>query len=528
MMTKTYRQAAAMVAAVLVVMSTIVLRSATGTLAPSPYLTVLNANGAPISGACVWTYMAGTSTPVATYTDKTIAVANSNPIIADSSGQFVAYLVPGTSYKFVFETACTPPAHGSVLRTQDGIDAVPSAASALDVTGTAGETITGGMCAYLSDGSGAKVAGQWYKCDSGNGYSSIFPEVGLATSTITAATSGTFRLSGQATGLSGLTIGAEYYASTGGALTATAPSFRRHLGHADSTTTLIVTADPPIPLISFINDFRLSLTTATCVTTADVTAAGTLFWTPCTGNRVTVFSTTGAIETCAAAELSIAVPAAVSQVYDVWVFDSAFGACSMSLELLAWTNDTTRATAISRTNGRWTKTGDTSRLYLGSVRSTTVANQTEDSAAKRYLYNQYNRAPRSLIRTTTGNWPYTSGTIRQANATAANQVEIVVGVAEVLLDLRLMVVAAVANTGGAAFSSVGIGEDSTTTFSGLNNVANEDNAGDIHPLGAQLVKYPAVGRHFYSWNEAGDGVNISTFYGNSATSQSGLTGRIEQ
>lgn len=519
MMTKTYKQLAAIAAVVLLVIGTTVprLEAATGTLAPAPYLTVLDSSGNPLSGACVWTYVAGTSTPVATYTDKTVTVANSNPIIADSAGQVVAYLIPGQSYKFTFETACTPPAHGSVLRTQDGIDAVPSSSSALDVTGTAGETITAGQCAYLSDGSGAKVAGQWYKCDSANGYSSTLGEVGIVPSTINGGTSGAIRLAGAVPGLSGLAVGSEYFVGSAGAITATAPALRRHLGHADSSTSLILTADPAslVQQQPLLNDFRLSLTTATCITTADVTAAGTLFWTPCTGNRMSVFSTAGVSETCAAAELSIAVPAAVSQMYDVWVYDTSFGACTLSLELLAWTNDTTRATGISRSSGRYTKTGDTSRMYVGSVRSTTVANQTEDSVTKRYVWNMYNRVPRQLLRNeSTGSWNYTIATWRQANASTANQVEAVIGVSESPIWITLNVLG-LNSAGGGIPVTIGIGEDSTTAAVSAASVGVGFvfTAGDNKNISATLQKVPAVGYHKYVWLEASTATGTTTFFG---------------
>ena len=36
---------------------------ASGTLAPSPYLTVLDGNGSPVPGARIYTYAAGTTTP---------------------------------------------------------------------------------------------------------------------------------------------------------------------------------------------------------------------------------------------------------------------------------------------------------------------------------------------------------------------------------------------------------------------------------------------------------------------------------
>src|SRR5882672_10361615 len=77
--------------------------AATGTLMPSPYQSLFDANGNPVNNGKVCTYLAGSSTPVATYTDVNLSVANANPIRTDSAGRFVVYLTPGTSYKFVYQ-----------------------------------------------------------------------------------------------------------------------------------------------------------------------------------------------------------------------------------------------------------------------------------------------------------------------------------------------------------------------------------------------------------------------------------------
>jgi len=94
-------------------------------LMPSPYFTVFDSAGNPVSGACIWVYLASTSTPTPTYTSVTLGTPNTNPIVADSAGRFGAWLAAGISYKFQFETACTAPAHGSVIRTVDGVMSVP-------------------------------------------------------------------------------------------------------------------------------------------------------------------------------------------------------------------------------------------------------------------------------------------------------------------------------------------------------------------------------------------------------------------
>lgn len=216
------------------------------TLMPSIRQTVLNAAGQLVNGGCVWTYLAGTTTPTNTYTDQTGSTPNANPIQA-SGGFYVAYLTPGVAYKFVVEnTPCNGGLHGAVIYTQDNIGAVPLSGSNVAIIGTAAQTLTAGMCAYLSDGSGGRTAGQFYQCDSTNTYSStISPTVGLVPSTITAGNTGSITTEGEVTGLASLSVGATYYASTGGALTTAAPANARRLGQADTSTSLVLTANPP-------------------------------------------------------------------------------------------------------------------------------------------------------------------------------------------------------------------------------------------------------------------------------------------
>jgi hypothetical protein len=222
--------------------------AATYTLAPLAYQTVLDTNGNPVSGAKICTYLAGTTTPTATYSDS-IGTPNLNPITADSSGRFVAYLLPGASYKFIFQDATGTAAtcNGVVLRTQDNITAVPPASGNVDVTGTAGEALTAGQAVYLSDGSGSKAAGQWYKADAANGYSSTLPTIGMAPSSISSGAAGTIRLFGSVTGLSTLSISAKYYVGTAGALTSSPATGGRFLGIADSSTSLNLTPQAPVP-----------------------------------------------------------------------------------------------------------------------------------------------------------------------------------------------------------------------------------------------------------------------------------------
>lgn len=266
---------------------------------------------------------------------------------------------------------------------------------------------------------------------------------------------------------------------------------------------------------------RLTLTSGTPVTTADVTAAGTLYWAPYKGNTAQLYNAT-TWETFALAELSIAVPAVANQVYDVFL---NYNAGVPALALTAWTNDTTRATALTTQDGRLVKTGSTGQLYVGTVRTVT-ASQLNDSLLLRHVWNYFNRIPRTLqVTDATASWTYTTATVRQARGSAANQVDVVIGVAEVPIDLALY--ANGINDTGATDQSVGIGEDSTTTYaagawwegsSSVNMAAN-----------VRLCKYPTIGRHFYSWNEWSEAIGTSTWYGTNTKGgsvASGLRGSI--
>lgn len=65
-------------------------------------------NGVPLAGGKIHTYSAGTTTPLASYTDNTGATPHSNPIILNSAGRVSSgeiWLSKGTPYKFAVYTS---------------------------------------------------------------------------------------------------------------------------------------------------------------------------------------------------------------------------------------------------------------------------------------------------------------------------------------------------------------------------------------------------------------------------------------
>lgn len=69
------------------------------TLSPPPKMQFFNSNGQPLAGGKLYTYAAGTTTPLATYVDNTGVTPNSNPVILNGRGEANVWL-SGAAYKF--------------------------------------------------------------------------------------------------------------------------------------------------------------------------------------------------------------------------------------------------------------------------------------------------------------------------------------------------------------------------------------------------------------------------------------------
>jgi hypothetical protein len=64
-------------------------------------------NGLPLNGGLIYTYQAGSSTLLTTYTTVNGTIANTNPIVLDASGRTPSeiWMQTGYSYKFVIQTS---------------------------------------------------------------------------------------------------------------------------------------------------------------------------------------------------------------------------------------------------------------------------------------------------------------------------------------------------------------------------------------------------------------------------------------
>jgi hypothetical protein len=272
-------------------------------------------------------------------------------------------------------------------------------------------------------------------------------------------------------------------------------------------------------------DGRLTLTSGLPVTTSDVLAAGTIYYTPYVGNFIDLYDGASAWSRLTFTELSVTFTATANGVYDLFVYNNA-GVATLVLGTV-WSSATSRALGLTRQNGVLVLASDTRYRYVGTVSATSSANQTEDSLLKRLCWNYYHRVRRAIqVVDATASWVYTTAAYRQANNSTANQIDVVAGVAED--SITLAVEALVHSTTVNLQMLVAVGINSTTTPTtqiakggpkiGVNSTMNAR---------AEMSQVALLGRNTYAWLEYGGGSGTVTWYGtDTGNIQSGMTGSM--
>jgi hypothetical protein len=211
------------------------------TVCPAPQFVGLDNSGNPLSGGKLYSYSAGTTTNLNTFSDSDLSVANANPIILDAGGRATVYL-SASSYKFKLTSS-----GDDVIYTQDNVISSAPYDVDLDVPFVAGEAVTAGQAIYLSDGTGSRTAGRWYLTDSDTAAYSTLPITGFAVAAVALAATGSVRLLGRASVPGTLSVGSTYYlGATPGALSSSAGTFSKAMGVADTASTLVMTVQQTI------------------------------------------------------------------------------------------------------------------------------------------------------------------------------------------------------------------------------------------------------------------------------------------
>ncbi len=163
-----------------------------------PAFRALDGNGDPISAACLYVYVAGTSTPTNTYSDTLMQSANANPVESGATGLFPDMFVPAGSYKAIY----TDGSGNSVLTdvtldTWDNIEITSSPTLSLTEivnaqTGTSYTIQTDDRSRLVTLSNSSPIAITLPQADTDNfpsGWYTTISNKGLGAATITPATS---------------------------------------------------------------------------------------------------------------------------------------------------------------------------------------------------------------------------------------------------------------------------------------------------------------------------------------------------
>lgn len=108
--------------------------------------------GLPLNAGLIYTYQAGSSTPLATYSDSAGTIANTNPITLGTDGRPPSeiWLLSTYNYKFVLTDSL-----GAIIGTYDNVAGLssyygPSSGVVTSVTGTAPISVTSGSTPNVS------------------------------------------------------------------------------------------------------------------------------------------------------------------------------------------------------------------------------------------------------------------------------------------------------------------------------------------------------------------------------------------
>lgn len=455
----------------------------------SPNQQFVDSTGLPYSGGSLAFYASGTSTPLTTYSDSALTIANSNPIVLDSRGSpATAIFLQNLAYKVVLTDVNNNP-----IWTNDPVYTSDFSTRAKLLTGSGNPN---GVVAGTAGSTGIGADTYW---DATNNILYVCTTTGNAATAVWTA------------------------------VNATAAS-----------------VNTPTP------QGYLTPVSAQPVITGDATAVSSIFYTPYLGNLVSVYNGT-AFATTVFSELTLTLTGshAASTIYDVFVFNNS-GVLTLATGP-AWTNSAagagTRGTGagtsqLSRLNGLLVNTvqmtgrnGATTftitasqGTYLGSILitatpGTVTCHRTYGQARTWGVWNTYNRVPTYLkCGDPTASWTLGTSGFRLANNSASNVITIFTGLAEEYFDLSYNNTcgssAADITAGNNCIASVGVGVNATV--SGKNGNVSFSNQSAATPLGitgnakAEYLMPPALGVNLIGAYEANGGGVTNSYSGTEA------------
>lgn len=396
----------------------------------SPSQQFVNSAGAPYSGGKLNFYASGTSTPLNTYSDSALSIANANPVVLDSAGRSGDIFLQVLAYKVVLTDSAN-----AQIWTADPV-------SSSDYTTVAQfQTNTGSPNGNLAGTAGSGAIPSSSVWDRTNNILYICTTTGNAAAAVWTAVN----------------------AASAAAIVPTPQGY-------------------------------LTLTSATPIITADVTGSTAVYYTPLNGNIVPIYNgSTFTPTTFAELTMTLTSSQAASTIYDLFVFSNAgvvtiaVGPAWTTSTAAAGARGTGAGTTqLQRINGilvnavQVTAKNSATTYTIAANQGTFVGSLFMDSAAgqvtchrsygqsrKWGVSNAYNRVPTILKGGDgTASWNYGTGTIRASNAAATNNATVFQCLAEEIVDVSF-IQNVVGASGSTTPNSNGIGWNSTTAYTGM-------------------------------------------------------------
>lgn len=296
--------------------------------------------------------------------------------------------------------------------------------------------------------------------------------------------------------IGGLSIGTRYFIH---AVSATVVSFHTTVANAlAGSSPVTLTGNVTVPLVP------------------SGVSNTTLYFSPLIGQGASIQLYNGSSwAALTSAEVSMALGTLTANLpYDVFAFNNSG---TLTLALVAWTSDTARATALVSQNGIWVESGTLTNRYVGTIRTDTTTTTIQETGGiqttvspKMFVWNMDNRVSVSAYRfEPASSWTTTSAVYRQANGSAANQIEVVNGLVWDDIQVGVSVLSSDANS----VAAVSVGEDSTTTpsFGAVMSLILAQTTINGF-ISARVAKPVPIGHHVYTWLECGSSSG-ATFYG---------------
>lgn len=271
------------------------------------------------------------------------------------------------------------------------------------------------------------------------------------------------------------------------------------------------------------NGFRLSPSATEPVYAAD-SSNSTIYLVPYTSQRIALYSG-GSWTYGTSSGTSYTLSGRTANIpFDIFAYFDGGG--GVALEVLNWTNSTTRATTVVRQDGVWVKNGDATRRLLGTCIPTTATaykhSSSATSAAGRVRLGLWNLANQvregwQITVDAASNWNYTTATARLANGDAENCAIVFMGLAagsgDGSITAHLNVASSNTTSGVQRTAGIAYGQGVSGGTSNLIASTMSGSSGDVmtHSVSWTSVAL-APGPYSVAWCEWSTATGTTTWY----------------